>query len=378
MVLPYALKPPFQTHPPLPCELPLKEMGCVGCHRGQAWGVTVEEAHGLAKGSVEKLLDSKAGNMRQQALQPGCVQCHITLKDGRLVLDAQIVPDLAKGQSLYISEGCTSCHELRGIEAHREIGPRLSQIGLKRSSAEILQSLKKPQQNNPDSPMPPLLLPEPEVQRLVLFLVSQRGARNEASRSLLNQIQTVSQRPQLLEHFEDELPDVASSARGAFWARKLGCKGCHRLGEDDVGVPDLNHVGWYATEAELRDTLENPALLIPGTFMPSYEIPRVLKESLVLYLATQRVPLPSSPVLLLHEVCGRCHGEPADPKKVVLVKRPPLIVRENCSLSRAQFDRALSSTKRPSAMPPWKRIFSERFISELYQSLCSCRGNHAK
>ncbi len=378
MVLPYAHQAPFQRHPPLPCGVPVAELGCVSCHRGQAWGVNLQDAHGLTKSGVEKLLDWKAGSGRKKLLQPGCAQCHMSRNLGRLKYDDEIVPGVADGLRLFITEGCISCHHIDGVYNHRESGPRLTHIGLTQSREEIVESLRYPQRKKADSPMPPLILPKGEVQHLVLFLMAQVGQKHMEQKGLPPLTSGAGEQPDLLDHFEEELPESASSARGALWARRLGCKGCHRLGEDKLGIPDLTHVGWYATKTEFQSVLRQPEAQTPESRMPAYDLPKVLTKSLVLYLGLQRLPLPSTPEHVFFNVCGRCHGERRDPKIVVLAQSPPLFSVGKCTLKQEQFEKALTTIRRPSAMPPWRRIFSSRFIDGLYRAFCNQRGDHAR
>jgi menaquinol-cytochrome c reductase cytochrome b/c subunit len=85
---------------------------------------------------------------------------------------------------------------------------------------------------------------------------------------------------------ETALPEVPEEPRGRHVASRLGCVGCHRIGEvgADSPGPDLTRVGARLQPAGIRR-----ALLEPTRPMPSYDgVPEVDREALVRYLAALR------------------------------------------------------------------------------------------
>jgi len=361
MVLPDAHRPPFQGHPPLACRMPLTRMGCVSCHRGEPLRLTRAGAHGVDPPSARRTLGSSSF-----WLQAGCAQCHLSRAKGVLRYDASVVPDVSRGSELFISQGCHACHRIDGLYRFGDSAPRLSRLGSRRTRREIRQFLLRPRQDSTTSPMPPLDLPKRQTRQLVLFLLAQVGVDSELGSSAKSAALSAWHRPSLSSHFADEYPAANNPAAGALWARRAGCAGCHRLGEQDGGVPDLRHVGWTATAREIKDMLTRPGSRVPGTHMPALELPRSVVDSVASYLALQKIPLPSSPTRVLREVCNRCHGLRRDPKSVVLTRRPPLLTR---GLSRAKFVNTVSKGRPGSAMAPWGRVLSREFVEAIYKAL---------
>jgi len=206
--------------------------------------------------------------------------------------------------------------------------------------------------------MPPVALPASELDQLLAFLAAQVAPPRGPA----------APRPALLDHFAAE-PLEPGPAAGAAWARRLGCVGCHRLGESDPGVPDLRHVAWIATDEELRASLLEPQRRFPGSAMPPLHVPPDVEASLLEYLALLRAPLPSSPAAVFREVCARCHGRQRDPKSVVLARRPPLLEAGAISLPRDRFVRAVLEGRKGTAMRAWGRVFTPAFAEALYQEL---------
>lgn len=363
-VLPDAHASPFQAHPALSCTEPMGRLGCVGCHRGEPLALTRVRAHGLEAPFTTKRLLPPA---RRQA---GCASsgCHRREVQGALRYDARIVPDVARGLELFIARGCPACHRLDGVHHGSEAGPRLAGVGARLTRAALLEQLRRPA-----PPMPPVDLPPPGLERLVLLLQAQ--TEPDSNRPA----------PRLLEHFPPRprraaddaariaLPRAAAPAVGALWARRLGCPGCHRLGPGDSGVPDLRHVAWTTTAEELRESLREPGRRFPGTRMPPLEANDVIFDSVLQYLELQRVPLPSSPSAVLAEVCARCHGKGRDPRHVVLARRPPIL--EGGPLpSREAFIETASRGRKGSAMAAWGRALSPAFLGQIYELLRASAG----
>jgi mono/diheme cytochrome c family protein len=367
MVLPDAHAPPLQAHPQMACALDPGRAGCTACHRGEPLKLTAAGAHGLDGASRRRLPGHH--------LQAGCAQCHLDRGGGILRYDADRVAEVARGMDLFLAQGCTSCHRVQGIYNFSEIGPSLSRVGSRLSFEQLRQRVLRPQDPNVASPMPPVLgLTPEEIQRLVTFLLAQVGLENELGSSA-KWGQLVGQRPNLADHFPTDYPAKPNPAAGALWARKVGCVGCHRLGEGDRGVPDLRHVGWTATTEELREALVQPHQRVPGTRMPRLEMPEPVVGSVLAYLGLQKAPLPSSPSQVFGQVCSRCHGKPRDPKWVVLARRPPPLDPRPRALSREAFVTTVSEGRKNSAMAAWGRALSKGFIGSIYDTLAPDGGS---
>jgi hypothetical protein len=284
--------------------------------------------------------------------------------------------------ALYLAQACPACHRLPGLYYYLERGPALSRIGARRSFAEIKERLQRPQQANPRSPMPPLELTAKETSRLVLFLVAQVGVEAERGSSLQDVLVARGSVVQLWEHFprgesafnaplKMEPMASPSAASGALWARRAGCRGCHRFSEGERGVPDLGYLANVSTTAELRAAILRPEQRFPRTLMPAAALPGELVQGVVDFVSLQKRPLPSSPKEVLENVCRPCHGPGVDPKVVVLSPRPPLLhlSRRKHSLSPTLFVTTVAKGRRGSAMAPWGRVLSVEFISQMVQQL---------
>jgi mono/diheme cytochrome c family protein len=149
----------------------------------------------------------------------------------------------------------------------------------------------------------------------------------------------------------------------------MGCAGCHSLSSTEAGVPDLTRVGWYRSEGQLRDMLRDPRKTIPATWMPMFNVPEPIVESLVAWLVLQKVPLPSSPKEVFRDVCRRCHGRDRDAKVVVMSKRPPTLEGRKGSVPRQRFIDAATKGVEGTAMPPWGRMLSGPFLGAIHDSL---------
>jgi mono/diheme cytochrome c family protein len=351
-------------HPPIACALaPGRDgVGCVACHGGDPLRAAPAEA------AHRRLLDRGGAKVeRARRLEPGCASCHEQRGATRaLAYDERVVPTVAAGLRLYLEDGCPSCHRLARVYRATAGGPLLDGVGARRTRVELLARLREPQRGSPGSPMPPSSREAHELEALAAFLLAQRVAAGAAPLPP----------PGLADHFPaDSLSaSTASPALGALFARRLGCVGCHRLGEADGGVPDLRLVGWYASGEELLLSLREPGRRFPGGHMPRYELelPPLLTASLLEHLALQRAPLPSSPEEVLRGVCLRCHGARGerDPKAVVLARRPPPL---SPAPPRERFLEAVLKGRAGSAMAPWGRALSRPFVESLHGALAGLR-----
>lgn len=353
MVLPQAYaEAPLAAHPRLACSISLRRAGCVVCHGGEGAALDAGRAHGALPGLIPLLgYKVKAGPKRREALQPGCVSCHRSERGAVLRYPRHIAPTIAAGRALYLARGCPSCHRLSGLPTLGEAGPPLDGLGLRRSAAAIEAALTKP-----PKPMPPVRLAAAELRALVLFLQAQRRRA----------LPLVVRAPRLLEAFDAPLP-APSAAAGALWARRVGCLGCHRLGEADGGVPDLRSIAWVRSEQELTEALEKPHVRFSGTMMPAVR-EKALRELLLPWLLLQRAPLTGDARQIFARVCQPCHGPQRDPGWVVLSVKPPTLVRGG-KLSKAAFVKIVREGKPGRAMAPWGRLFSPAFVEQIYDAL---------
>jgi mono/diheme cytochrome c family protein len=372
VALPDAHGPPFQAHPGLACSVDPSRVGCVACHRGEPLRLTAAAAHGLDRRSPRRLLGWRAGRRRRRLMmQAGCAQCHLDRRRGLLRYDREAVPEVAAGMDMFVSQGCPACHRVAGVYCAAENGPALSRVGRRLPPAAIRRRILRPRAANAVSPMPPTGLAGRDVDRLVLFLSAQVGVENELGSSA--KWSMTSRRPRLAEHLGLEVA-APGPAVGALWVRSAGCAGCHRVGRRDGGVVDLQHVGWTATAEEIRQALRRPRDRFTGSYMPRLDLPGAVEESILAFLA-RKAPLPSTPGRILREVCGRCHGKTRDPRWVVLGRAPPDLRRSGRPVPRRLFVETVRAGRSGSAMAPWGRVLSPRFIETIYDQLVGNRDH---
>jgi mono/diheme cytochrome c family protein len=367
MVLPPAPAAPFQAHPDTGCGLNLSMQGCTACHRGQGLSLTSRAAHGLEPGSGNALLTGSDRESRKTIVQAGCAGCHQSRIRGVLRYDEDKVPVAALGLRLFLQHGCVSCHKVAGVYNAGDGGPVLTDVGSRRSPDAMRAVLRGPQQVNPASPMP-AVGQGAALEALSVFLLAQVGAGSEAAFGSRWNRAASGDEIRLSDEFDESSPLTPNPASGARWARKVGCVGCHRMGDGDTGVPELTRVAWLRNEADLREVIRTPRKRFPATFMPALDLPDTVAESIVAYLTTQRLPLPSYAQEVFNQVCSRCHGERPDPNVVVLSKRPPWL-RERSQIEREKFLDVATKGVDGTAMAPWGRILSPAFLGSIYDSL---------
>jgi len=338
--------------------------------------LSAEEAHALSPpGSPDRLLDFKAGAGRKLLIQAGCAGCHVERHGGVLTYDADVVPDVAAGRDLFIAQGCIACHRVAGLYASAERGPELTAVGARRPWGSLKAYLRDPQAGRPVSPMPPVSLVPGDFDRLVTFLTSLAGPAGEKGTSRKGALLSGVAQVRLVDLFPAGYPSTQSLATGAFWARKLGCAGCHRLGEKDTGVPDLRYTGWVRSRSYVDRILKQPRSEVTGTNMARVDMPDAVVESLVEYLAGEKAPLPSSPGDVYEGVCGRCHGGKRDPKVVVLSKKPPDLGGGRPAIGKDKFVATVTEGREGTAMPPWGRVMSKAFIDLIYVYMAGDHGD---
>ena len=361
--------PPLQPHPRTACALPVQVQGCTGCHGGEPLRLTREGAHGIAPDARRALTDGTDRAHRSCRIQAGCATCHVSRTAGVLRYDQDKAPEVSAGMQVYLSQGCPACHRIAGVFNAVERGPSLTGIALRRSRGFLSAAVLSPRSLMPSSPMPPLVCSDEERQALLAFLEAQIGPEREPGCGRACAMQATEVHPGVLDHMDEPLPQTANPAAGAWWARKLGCRGCHRLASSEPGVPDLTRVGWYRSEAQLRTLLRDPSKQMPATFMPALNVPQPVFESIVAWLVLQKSPLPSTPVEVLRQVCRRCHGPVRDPKTVVLSVQPPRLDGRKATLPRDKFIEKASGGVEGTAMPPWGRMLGAAFLGAIHDAL---------
>jgi mono/diheme cytochrome c family protein len=149
--------------------------------------------------------------------------------------------------------------------------------------------------------MPPQKFSEPDVEAIVLFMLSQTGAE--------------------LPGFYASMKVLPSAAQGQHLFQQKGCIGCHSLGGQGGKVgPALDDVGLRRKPEWIVQHFRDPQTVSPGTVMPRFGFTEAEARALTDFLLHQReqkvaLSLPSlmGPVERGREVfrkygCVGCHG----------------------------------------------------------------------
>lgn len=79
-------------------------------------------------------------------------------------------PAVERGRAIYAKLSCAGCHRIHGQGA--QVGPDLSFVGDQRDRDWLIAHFKNPQALVPGSIMPPVRLPEPELEDLTKYMLS--------------------------------------------------------------------------------------------------------------------------------------------------------------------------------------------------------------
>jgi mono/diheme cytochrome c family protein len=148
------------------------------------------------------------------------------------------------GRAYFAQAGCATCHRIGGEGG--QVGPNLTLVGFRRSSAWLDLWLKSPESWRPGTLMPDPRLSPPARRALVAFLSARRG-----------QDWLPGRRPW-------DRPFRSPVARGALIFSRAGCSGCHGPagagGEPNNNVrggavPSLRGLAQAYTKAELVEKI---------------------------------------------------------------------------------------------------------------------------
>ena len=275
---------PLAYHP-LHDEHPFDKFGCTICHRGQGRAPTAEDAHGNVAHWDAPMLPLKY-------IEASCGQCHESA-------DNPAAPRLSRGSELFETVGCRGCHKLGGVGG--AIGPELDRVGTRRSPDWLRAHFLEPAAVTPGSGMPPQKFSEPDVEAIVLFMLSQTGTD--------------------LPGFYASMKVIPSAAQGRRLFQQKGCIGCHSLGGQGGKIgPSLDDVALRRKPEWIIQHFRDPQTVSPGTVMPRFGFTDAEARALtdfLLHQSDQKTPLSipalMSPVDRGREVfrkygCAGCHG----------------------------------------------------------------------
>ena len=170
-------------------------------------------------------------------------------------------PEELAGIGNFRQENCYGCHVL-GTKG-KAVGPDLTKLSAtKRDAAWLIAHFKQPAAKVPGSTMPPVQLPDSQLNALAAFLLKLRPANAEAL---------------------DSAPEFA--AAGAMIYQRHKCGICHQV--NNVGMklgPPLNGLAQRRKREWVEQHFAEPQKLSPGSTMPPYRLAPPDLERLTSYL----------------------------------------------------------------------------------------------
>ncbi|HUS07178.1 MAG TPA: cytochrome b N-terminal domain-containing protein, partial [Bryobacteraceae bacterium] len=156
----------------------------------------------------------------------------------------QLTPEELAGVGLYRRENCASCHG-----AGSKLGPDLARPASRKDAAWMIAHFKRPQEMTPGTSMPPVQLPDSQLNALAAFLLK-LNPNNE----------TVI----------DTAPAFAVEGAIIYQANKCGM--CHQVNGSGVKMgPPLNGVAEHRTREWIEEHFRDPQKMSKGTPMPPYK-----------------------------------------------------------------------------------------------------------
>jgi cytochrome c2/uncharacterized membrane protein len=180
--------------------------------------------------------------------------------------------DARRGQQLYESLACASCHEPPADKPRGDTPPELAAAGSRYQTAWVQTYLQRPHRRRwaqegvrPVLRMPDFQLNPTEAADLAAFLATRLDSARFPT-----------------------FPPVTTrdAAMGRELFRQYSCRGCHRLGgTGGLFGPMLDGVGSRLTPSYMYSFLKDPRGVVPGTTMKDFDLWDEEARQLVAYLA---------------------------------------------------------------------------------------------
>ncbi|MBI3988000.1 MAG: c-type cytochrome, partial [candidate division NC10 bacterium] len=264
----------FQTHPDRELVFathPIARFGCTICHQGQGPALdSVEWAHGYMERWDFPLL-------KRELVHASCRRCHKEQDE------VQLAPFYTQGKTLFETMGCFGCHNVRGYEKAEKVGPDLLRIKAKVDPSWLIRWIQNPKGYLPRTKMPNFTLREDEAISIAAYLLQASDLEE----------------PPLGQYPGGE------PAKGKELVAKLGCLGCHRVGDEfppppqpakmDPAeeiltrfdfAPDLGQVGSKVNADWLFRWVKDPKRFRPTTKMPNLRLSDEEAGHITAYLMT--------------------------------------------------------------------------------------------
>lgn len=292
-------------HPDIAPHL-TETLGCTGCHLGEGMALDLRISHGLPGYGARQVLagaDTRAS----------CYGCH------RLAPLPGAEPAW-QGYRLFVTKGCSSCHQVAGLGRGGYFGPDLSEIGSLLGLEQLQEAIREPQLKPPNSIMPRFPLSKSQARKLAYFLKSRISNPAYATPMQLRAgaigLPDIDPLPEG-RHFS---PDEALLYRGQ-------CLACHKYRDQDGRIaPDLTYIGRLRDATYLQQFLDNPTSRIPDARMPRSTLTPAEDKQLRAFLGSDAIgpvdhamttPADSelqAPIgkMLYMQLCQRCHAAEGD------------------------------------------------------------------
>ena len=181
--------------------------------------------------------------------------------------EEEYVPNIENGKKI-VSEDidCLSCHTINGKGG--QVGPDLTNVGIRRSEDWLYDFLMDPDIIVPDTKMPQFDWEGDDLEDVIAYLWS-------------NQIPV--DRDKILGGHKD--PAKAGEAL----VKAYDCRACHRIKEGGLSrYPDLSFQGTKVNRNWEWVWLRDPQKIRPGTFMPTFGFNEKELEAITAYIETLR------------------------------------------------------------------------------------------
>lgn len=182
-------------------------------------------------------------------------------RGGRLESQQQGRPEI--GEKLFDQSECRNCHSIH--HEGSEVGPDLTQVGIRRSPEWLQAFIFAPEEQFPDTKMPQFpWKTKQQVADVVAFLLS---------------LKTPVDREPIFQKGKSEVET------GRLLVEAYDCRACHIIGDGGrPRYPNLTHIGSKIYREWEYYWLLDPQKIKRGTFMPTFGFSEQEASSIAAYL----------------------------------------------------------------------------------------------
>ncbi len=331
----------------------VETLGCTACHLGEGMAVDREISHGLPGLGARTVL-------KGAELQSSCFTCH----------DPAPLPGAEKawkGYQLYREKACDACHD------GGRLGPDLGRVGSTLGVRNIIEAIRDPKLDPPNSIMPRYPLSRSQAKAMSYYLKS-RVAEPFHKTPMMLAAAGAKTAPRLKEQSA-----LAVMPAGEL-LNEVRCLACHQFGDIDGRIaPDLSTIGAMRSRKYLEVFLTNPSAKVPGAIMPQMPLDSVTRK-LVLDSLVQARPqksLPADPKHLFMQLCQRCHAAEGNGQGLIqpnLANFPRAFTGNRRFFQSIDDLRVVRSVKKGIAgtsMPPYEGLLDDQQLESLLDLIYS-------